>query len=151
MKNYSNIIRLTTPAKEVFNALTTKIPLWWTEMFEGSANKQNETFTLRFGENVYKTMQVQELFDNSKIVWQVRDSLIAVPGLRNKTEWMGTSIVWEIIPQEKENRLELQLTHIGLHAGIECYEMCINGWQQFTNSLKSFLETGVGTPYKQQQ
>lgn len=145
MENYSNIIKLHTTTDKVFNALTTEIPLWWTEMFEGLGNKQNGTFTVRFGESIYKTMQVQELSDNSKVVWQVKNAVIAIPGLKNQTEWIGTTIVWEIMQQE--NITELQLTHIGLRPGIECYEICTNGWQQFTDSLKLFLETGKGSPF----
>jgi hypothetical protein len=79
MENYHNIIKLNTMADKVFKALTTEIPLWWTEMFEGLANNQNETFTVRFGESVYKTVQVQELSACSKVVWSVIDSLIAIP------------------------------------------------------------------------
>lgn len=79
MENYHNIIKLNTMADKVFKALTTGIPLWWTEMFEGLANNQNETFTVRFGESVYKTVQVQELSACSKVVWSVIDSLIAIP------------------------------------------------------------------------
>ncbi len=31
MENYHNIIKLNTMADKVFKALTTEIPLWWTE------------------------------------------------------------------------------------------------------------------------
>lgn len=147
MGNYSNIIKLNVPADSIFDALTNKIPFWWTEMFEGSANKQHDIFTVRFGESVYKTMQVKELSDNSKIVWSVINSLIAIPGLKNQTEWIGTTIEWKIIPHE--DKTELLLTHIGLLPDIECYDICTNGWKQFTDSLKLFVETGKGNPFKQ--
>lgn len=147
MENYSNTIKLKATADKVFNALTNEIPLWWTEMFEGSANKQGKNFTVRFGNSVYKTMRVEELAHNVRVVWYVENSLIAVPDLKNQTEWIGTKIVWEI--NEQSNDTELYLTHIGLNSEIECYEVCTNGWQQFTNSLKLFVETGKGNPYKQ--
>lgn len=147
MEDYSNIIKMNAPAGKVFDALTKEIPLWWTEMFEGSANKQNDTFTVRFGESIYKTMRVKELSGNSKVVWSVTNSLIAVPELKNQTEWIGTTIEWEIAPHE--NKTALLLTHTGLQPGIECYDICTNGWQQFTNSLKLFVETGKGNPFKQ--
>jgi len=147
MKNYSNIVTIHATADKVLNALTNEIPLWWTEMFEGSANRENDSFTVRFGENIYKTMIVQELSGTSKVVWQVVDSLIAVSGLKNQTEWTNTRIVWEIMQQE--NSTELHLTHIGLHPDVECYDVCISGWQQFIDSLKLFIETGRGNPFKQ--
>ncbi|HMR83140.1 MAG TPA: SRPBCC domain-containing protein [Niabella sp.] len=147
MKNYSSLIQLNTTVDKVLNALTNEIPLWWTEMFEGSASKENDRFTVRFGESIYKTMIVRELSGNSKVVWQVTDSLIAVPGLEKQTEWINTTIIWEIA--QREDKTELLLTHIGLHPDIECYNICIKGWQQFTDSLKLFIETGKGTPFKQ--
>lgn len=145
-ENYSNITELNTTAEKVFNALTNEIPLWWTKYFEGTANQQNDTFTVRFGKSIYKTIQVTELSQHSKVVWIVTNSEIGIPELKNQTEWIGTAILWEIIP--KESNIQLKLTHIGLLPTSECYDLCKNGWQQFTNSLKLFLETGKGNPFK---
>ena len=147
MGNYSDLIKLNAPADKVFDALTNKIPLWWTEMFEGSANNKNDAFTVRFGEAIYKTILVKEITNNLKIVWSVTDSLINIPELKNQTEWIGTSIEWEIIQQG--SKTELLLTHIGLRPDIECYDICTTGWKQFTNSFKLFVETGKGNPFKQ--
>lgn len=147
IENYSNTIKLNATADKVFNALTTEIPLWWTEMFEGKANKQGENFTVRFGDSVYKTMCVDELAHNAKVIWYVENSLIAIPELKNQTEWIGTTIVWEI--KEQGNSTELHLTHISLNPEIECYDICTSGWLQFTDSLKLFVETGKGNSYKQ--
>lgn len=146
MDNYNKTISLNTTADKVFGALTDRIPLWWTEMFEGSANKEGDNFTIRFGNNIFKTMNVKELSGEAGVVWSVTDSLIAIPGLNNQKEWIGTTILWKISP--KKNHTELQLTHIGLNPDIECYEICADGWQQFINSLQLYLETGTGNPYK---
>ena len=116
-------------------------------MFEGSANNKNDAFTVRFGEAIYKTILVKEITNNLKIVWSVTDSLINIPELKNQTEWIGTSIEWEIIQQG--SKTELLLTHIGLRPDIECYDICTTGWKQFTNSFKLFVETGKGNPFKQ--
>ncbi|KYQ88784.1 hypothetical protein DLAC_10579 [Tieghemostelium lacteum] len=142
--NYNNTILLNTSVDKVYKALTNEIPLWWTEMFEGSSDKQDVIFTVRFGDNVYKTMQVQEL-NHHKVVWYVKNSLIALPEFKNQTEWIGTTIVWEI--NEQEQNTKLILTHIGLNSEIECYQVCSNGWKQFIDSLKSYLENGKGTPF----
>ncbi|AZB02059.1 SRPBCC domain-containing protein [Chryseobacterium joostei] len=147
MNNYSNTIEIKARPDEVYDALTHKIPLWWTEMFKGSSGKAGEVFTVRFGDHIHKTIQVKEIEGNSKIIWYIEDSLIAIPELKNQTEWIGTTVIWEI--EEKENLTLLKLTHIGLHPFIECYDICSNGWVQFINSLKLFLETGKGIPYKE--
>lgn len=85
------------------------------------------------------------------MVWYVEDSVINIPGLNNQKEWIGTTIVWEIKDEEEETGIVMQHTHIGLNPEIECYEICSSGWQQFTSSLKSYLEIGVGTPFKRNQ
>lgn len=105
-------------------------------MFEGSVHQKEDLFTVRFGKHVFKTMKVQEIANNSKVVWQVKNSLIAIPELKNQSEWIGTTIVWEI--NAETDFTGLQLTHIGLNHSVECYDICSNGWQQFIQSLKLF-------------
>lgn len=145
MESYSTIIAVKTTADKVYEALTHQVSLWWAEMFSGSSAGAGAVFTIRFGENIHKTIRVEELVSNSKIIWYVEDSLIALPELKNQTEWIGTTIIWEI--EQKETDVFLHLTHLGLHPAIECYDICSEGWIQFTRSLKQFLETGKGNPY----
>jgi Activator of Hsp90 ATPase homolog 1-like protein len=146
MNNFKKTINFQTSDIKVYTALTNSITKWWTEMFEGVSNEQGESFTIRFGSNVFKTMVVEELVPDKKVVWKVTDSLIDIPELKNKKEWINTKIVWEI--SSKENQTEVYLTHFGLTPQIECYNICENGWQNFTNSLIDFITTGIGKPYK---
>lgn len=145
LENYRHTLPLAAAGDKVLKALTEEIPLWWTTTFIGAAHQEGHIFTVRFGEDVYKTIRIEELSRPTKVVWKVIDSLIAVPGLSNQTEWVGTTIVWDLTPRGKSTKL--QLTHIGLHPGFECYEICIAGWKQFTDSLKLFVETGEGRPF----
>lgn len=144
MENYHQKLLINTSTDKLFDALTNGIKHWWTTMFEGSANKTNDIFTVRFGDSIFKTMQVEELITNAKVVWNVKNSLINIPELKNQSEWIGTTIVWEI--NNIKGHTELQLTHLGLHPNIECYQICASGWQQFTGRLKSYAETGIEEP-----
>lgn len=146
MNDFKKTIIFQATDKKVYGALTTGISKWWTEMFEGISNTQTQTFTIRFGNNVFKTFLVQELDSNKKVVWLVTDSLIDIPDLKNQTEWINTKIVWEI--SSKDNQTELTLTHFGLTPQIECYNICENGWHNFTDSLVAFINTGKGNPFK---
>lgn len=146
VENYTHVMEVNATADKVYHALTHEIPLWWTEMFEGSSSRVDGVFTIRFGDQIHKTMRIKKLTDNAEIVWLVEDSLIALPELKNQTEWIGTTIVWEI--EQKNTITQVKLIHIGLNPDIECYEICSGGWQQFLGSLKKFLETGSGTPYR---
>ncbi|WP_333864839.1 SRPBCC family protein [Sphingobacterium sp.] len=145
IENYNHTIKLSISADQVFKALTSEIPFWWTTLFEGSSNSKNDRFTVRFGDQIYKRIRVEDLRENAKVVWSVEDSLIAVPGLKNQQEWIGTTIIWNII--EMENGTVLQLEHIGLHPEIECYAICTDGWRQFVKSLELYVETGKGHPF----
>ncbi|WP_160136802.1 SRPBCC family protein [Chryseobacterium sp. c4a] len=147
MDNYTNTIEVKTTADKSYAALAHQVPLWWTEMFEGSSTQTGDLFTIRFGNTIYKTMRVKESIPISKMVWDVEDSRIELPELKNQTEWIGTTIVWEI--EQKEEIARIKVTHIGLNPDVECYDICSNGWVQFLSSLKLFLETGKGAPYKE--
>ena len=146
VENYTYSVEVETTEDKAYEALTQQIPLWWTEMFEGSSAHVDDVFTIRFGSSIYKTMRVKELMPDAKVTWYVEDSLIALPELKNQTEWIGTTIVWDI--KRKEEITYLKVTHIGLNPDVECYEICVGGWVQFIHSLKVFLETGKGSPYK---
>lgn len=136
---------LNATADSVYDALTNGIPQWWTKQFEGSADRPGATFTVRFGDRTFKTMSVMELSASFKVVWSVVDARLDVPGLNDPTEWVGTTIVWDILRQE--DRTRLRLTHIGLQPTVECYAVCADGWRRSIASLKSFVETGSGTRF----
>lgn len=82
-------------------------------MFEGTAEQPGQTFTIRFGSQVFKTMLVEELVSGKKVVWRVIDALIDLPDLANKTEWINTHMIWDI--SGTANGTVLQLTHVGLN------------------------------------
>ncbi len=143
--SYKRSLPLSASDEKIFESII-NIPLWWTEMFEGTADRQGRKFTVRFGSSVFKTMVVEELIPNKKIVWNVVDSVIDIPELNNKTEWIGTKIIWEISTHQDKTVLELR--HIGLTPKIECYTICENGWNGFTESLTELIHTGLGKPLK---
>lgn len=145
-ESYQSTVFLNASDERVFESIV-NIPLWWTTMFEGTGTQQGAKFTIRFGSSVFKTMIVEELIPNKKIVWRVVDSLIDLPELNDKSEWTNTKIVWEISSQE--GKTALTLTHIGLTPKIECYLICKSGWKSFTDSLAEFIHTGVGKPFKE--
>ncbi|WP_126654191.1 SRPBCC family protein [Chryseobacterium aureum] len=146
MDNYNTTLELKATAENIYEALVYQIPRWWTELFTGSSAQTGDLFTVRFGDEIHKTMRIKEAIPHSRLIWYVEDSLIALPELKNQTEWIGTRIVWEM--KQKENSSLLQLTHLGLNPAVECYAICSGGWDQFIGSLKLFLETGNGTPYR---
>lgn len=145
LRDYQNTFLVKVNTNKTFKALTQQIDNWWTEDFTGLSEKLNDEFTVRFG-TTFKTMKVMELIPNKRVVWLCIDTLIDIPELQNNTEWKGTKIVWEL---ENENETtKITLTHFGLTPEVKCYSICEQGWESFLNSLKRFVETNIGLPFK---
>lgn len=146
MKNFTKTLVLQADEATSYNGLTQAIPEWWTEMFDGSACQVGKQFTIRFGEAVFKTMLVEELRENEKVVWQVVDALIDLPELVHKDEWINTRIVWSI--SGSASGTIVKLTHFGLTRQVECYDICASGWEGFLRSFERFVTTGAGEPFR---
>ena len=143
--NYELNTIIEAPVHQVFKGITEEIPSWWTSMFEGESKNSRDVFTVRFGNSVFKTMLVKEIISDKIIVWEVIDTLIDLPELQNKKEWLHTTIEWHM--SEQGDKTNLLLKHIGLTPDVGCYRICSDGWHSFVTSLKAYLETGTGTPF----
>ena len=139
--DYHCSITANVNAKEAFDRIN-NVTGWWAKNFEGQSQKTGDVFTVRFGET-FVTFKITEAIGNKKIVWQVTDCYI--PKLSDKTEWNGTSVVWEI--SSDKNSTTVDMTHIGLVPGIECFAMCENGWNRHVKgSLLNLLTENKGQP-----
>lgn len=145
MNRFEQRVVVSASKERVFEAITNGVPDWWTHMFDGVSDEKNGRFTVRFGEHIFKTMQVEKLIPQDLVVWFVEQSRIGIPTLVNQEEWTGTWIVWQL--ENREGKTIINLTHEGLTPAIECYDICVDGWQQFLQSLKQFVETGIGMPF----
>jgi len=141
MKNrdYHKSITTNVSAEEAFKKISSPNK-WWTANFTGSARSLNDVFRLRFGANNF-TLRVVQMIPNKKVAWLVTDC--HMPWLKDKTEWKNTRIIFEI--SEEKNQTRIDLTHVGLVPGIECYSVCKVGWNQyFGESIPKLLATGRG-------
>ncbi|PWU01139.1 MAG: ATPase [Bacteroidetes bacterium] len=132
------------PASKLFNAIN-NVTQWWNENLKGESKELNDEFEVQFSDDVhYSKQKLIELVPNKKVVWLVTDSKLS--WLKNKHEWTGTKIVFEIFDHPKGTALKF--THIGLNPETECYKDCSNGWRQYINSLYKLISTGKGEPEK---
>ena len=125
--------------ERVWNALTQpgEIGHWWTN----DLNVTPEVGSLaefRFGEwgDFVLRFEVAELERDKKVHWIYRFSSVA--------QWVGTSITWQLEPVHNGTRVVF--THEGFVKKDEVYEQTRGNWNYFLASLKSYLETGKGTP-----
>ena len=121
----------------VFNALTQQdeIVQWWAN----EAQVQPEVGSL--GEFRFRPpagvlqFEVTELDQDKKVSWISR---------QGPPSWVGTSVTWQLEPVHNGTRL--LFTHDGFAQVDEAYQQTRGNWEYFLASLKSYLETGKGTP-----
>lgn len=126
----------TTPGR-VFNALTRpdEIARWWAD----EARVQPEVGSL--GEFRFRPpagvlrFEVAELDQDKKVSWISR---------QGPPHWAGTSVTWQLEPVP--NGIKVVFTHEGFAQADEAYKQTRGNWDYFLDSLKSYLETGKGTP-----
>jgi hypothetical protein len=132
--------------QEVFDAIN-NVRGWWSEEIEGDTGKLGAEFKFHYKDLHRSTQQIAELEPGKKIVWHVSDAQLNF--VKDKTEWNGTGVVFEIA--RKGGKTELRFTHFGLVPTVECYGDCSGAWGFYVNdSLRSLITTGKGQPARKE-
>jgi uncharacterized protein YndB with AHSA1/START domain len=143
-ESYTRNIEIAASPANVFRALTKELHKWWTTSAE-DASAIGQTATSRFGES-YQTIVVKDLVPERRVVWGCVEHLQAGDTRWVHGEWVGTRMIWKIEPGSPGSRLTL--VHRGLIPQLDCYDIWKEGWDRYAQSLKSYLETGTGSPYQ---
>jgi len=133
-------IEINNVVEKVYDAITKEenVKGWWTSDTTLDSEKG------RFGFNPYGDFVdiiVEKLEPNKVVEWKVIDSVML-----KKNEWVGTFIRFEL--SENKGKTILNFTHSGWLEKSKVFNSCTNGWNHFLKSLKSYLETGYGKPFK---
>lgn len=124
--------------ESVYNALTQQdgIAHWWTDdlTVKPEVGSLAEFRFIKWGGNVLQ-FEIAELDVNRKVRWISR---------QGPPYWSGTSVTWQLMPVH--NGTTLVFTHDGFAQVDQAYERVRENWKYFLDSLKSYLETGKGTP-----
>lgn len=125
--------------ENIFHALTTSdgIAGWWSNHVIAEP-KVGSLTEVRFENGGVFHMEITNLEVGRKVYWSVKLS---------PHDWEGSTITWDLTPTSQGTKL-----HFGQHnlfVGPTGYsiEEGSAGWDYFLASLKSYLETGKGTPY----
>ena len=128
--------------QEVFDAIN-NVRAWWSGEIDGSTDKLGEEWTYRYKDVHRTTQKITEFVPGKKVVWHVSDAQLNF--VKDKTEWNGTDIVFEIA--RKGDKTEVRFTHVGLVPTFERYDGCSGAWGFYINdSLRNLITTGKGQP-----
>lgn len=133
MHTIESTIEIPTPAHRIVEALTTQAGYrsWFTEATTFDGTHVTFTFAMPAITRVV-TFRVDQR--------DARGIAMTCTSEQNNREWLGTQLAISV----EDNRV--RLVHAGFAEKNEYYDQCVKGWAYFLGSLKSYLETGVGTP-----
>ena len=141
-RDFTTSFTVDQSAEEVFKAVN-NVRGWWSGEVDGDSGRLGAEFTYRY-KNMHKsTQRVTEFDPGRKIVWHVIDAELTF--VKDKTEWIGTDIVFEITA--KGGKTELCFTHAGLTPAFECYGGCSGAWGELVGrNLRNLITTGKNQP-----
>ena len=93
---------------------------------------------VRFENGGVFQMEMTDLEVGKKVQWSVRLS---------PYDWEGSTVTWDLTPIAKGTRLLFGQRDLFVGPTGYSVEETRAGWDYFRLSLKSYLETGKGTPY----
>lgn len=128
--------------QQVFEAIN-DVPAWWSGEFKGNADKLGDEFSYEVPGIHFSRQKVTESVPGKRVVWRVTEARLEF--VKDKGEWAGTDIVFDIAKQGAKT--ELRFTHKGLASGFECYKDCSNAWGALVNgNLRKLIATGQPQP-----
>ena len=125
--------------QRVFSALTQQdeIARWWTDDLSVTP-EIGSLAEFRFSQGTFVIQfEVAELEQDENVRWITRQG-------PSTGHWAGTSVIWQLEPVY--NGTKVVFNHDGFIKKDYRYEMTRAWWEHFLGSLKSYLETGKGTP-----
>jgi len=141
-KNYQKSVFVNSSKQLIFKALTEEVDKWWSDIENSSKNK-DDIFKISFGKESYWKFRVIEINKNKRIVWKCIESHQDHNLKGVDEEWLNSEITWTI--SEKDKNTKIDFLHKGLVTDGICYDVCSTAWDFYIlNSLKSYLETGIG-------
>ena len=138
MVDIRQMLLIDAPADTVYRAITEQEGLagWWT--VQALAKPEvGSTADFKFGDRYHTAMRVRGLEPPRRVQWEC---------VEGDHEWVGTTIVFDL--ERKGDQTLLRFVHGGWREVTDFYASCNYNWGYYLASLKSYCETGAGTPFE---
>ncbi len=148
-QNYQEIIHVPASQGACFQAVATQMDKWWTQSIQGGLNGVGDKVTAQFPPDYgFWTFEATLFEGPDRIEMVCIDAHHKVEGQPQEIdqEWLGTKIIWDF--RAVGDKTEIKMTHEGLSPTLNCWGICLDGWNHFfKNSLKSFLSGETPSPH----
>src|SRR5665647_260386 len=108
-QNYTTSFTVDQSPEEVFDAIN-NVRGWWSQAVEGSTDKLGAGFKYHYQDVHLCTFKITEFVPGKKVVWHVLDNYFNF--VKDKSEWKGTDVVFEIAKKGDKTEVHLSLIHI---------------------------------------
>lgn len=136
-QDYASKVAMAASPDTVFAALMTTdgLTAWWTPVTGNGVAGGELTFS--FGPDATAVMRVDAAERGAGVRWTCTSCV--------QQDWVGTTLHFDL-EGRPDGGTELRFRHAGLTPRLECFTDCKSGWDHFIQSLRSYVETGVGHP-----
>ena len=139
MPDIRHRVAISAPLESVYDAVATTdgISEWWTRGGVRGESREGSRIQFFFGQpEPAAVMEVTRLSPNELVSWSC---------VEGADEWVGTELSFDVTHADDET--VVLFTHADWRGPTEFMAHCSARWAYFLLSLKSYLETGKGTPF----
>ena len=139
--DYARQVHISVPPERVFDALTTasEFAPWWAPA-AGLAAEGGELRVTFAGFEDPLVLRVKQAARPSVVSWDVDDG-------GPLPEWLGTTVTFTL-SESGTGGCDVRFRHHGLTPQLKCYDVCRASWDQYLPSLRDYIESGTGNPYR---
>ena len=139
MPDIRHRVAISAPLGSVYGAVATTEGLseWWTRDGVRGESSEGSRLQFFFGQpEPAAVMEVTRLDPDGHVNWNC---------VEGHDEWVGTKLAFDLT--HKDDETVVLFTHADWREPVEFMAHCSARWAYFLLSLKSYQETGTGTPF----
>jgi uncharacterized protein YndB with AHSA1/START domain len=133
-------VRVNADAQTAYRAAATQAGIrgWWAKNSDvgETVGGKTELRFLRPDMTAVMKFEVTALEPGRRVEWKCTEN--------SNPSWPGSVLTWEIEPAPQGSILHFR--HEGFSSGGPPYDMTVQGWPRFIDSLKAYLDGGTPQP-----